>query len=322
MALNLILVVIVIITSSISILQTLTDPVRNSQRWIPIAVAILICTAVSLLFWRSQAGYISIVTWVILAVIPSLGFRFSDRLFYQGNFAGARRVKNYLRWLHPLVDWAWQEAVYHAYEQASQGNHQAAIQLIEQAQDHPPTPNQICTLFQFRQDWSGLKQWWENEPNQALSAKRVDVIRYYLRALGEVGERNQLLQLTRDHYTTFVEAPSTLEHCFLYAFAFGGCTEQINQLLHTPILESINPDTRTIWIATAHDVAGNREMANALLKPLLRTTKDGLVRRFAEQRLHYPLCEHMEELTTENQQFLQHLERDWIARQRLSTQWQ
>lgn len=322
MGLNLILVVIVIIASSISILQTLIDPVRNSGRWIPIAVMILICTAVSLLFWRNWAGYISVITWVILAVIPSLGFRFSDRLFYQGNFAGARRVKNYMRWLHPLADWTWQEAVYRAYEQASQGNHEAAIQLIEQAQDHPPTPNQRCVLFEFRQDWSGLKQWWENAPEQALSAKRVDLIRYYLRALGEVGERNHLLQLIREHYTTLMEAPSTLEYCFLYAFAFGGGTEKISQLLHTPILESMNPDTRTIWIATAHDVAGNREMANALLKPLLRTTKDGLVRRFAEQRLHYPLCERMEELTTENQQFLQQLERDWIARQRLSTQWQ
>lgn len=321
MGLNLILVVIVIIASSITILQTLTDPVRNSRRWIPISTGILLCTAASLLFWRSHAGYISVVAWVILAVIPSLGFRFSDRLFYQGNFAGARRVKNSLRWLHPLADWAWQEAIYCAYEQASQGKHQEAIQLIAQAQDHPPTPNQICMLFYFRQDWSGLKQWWENEPAQVALAQRLDLTRYYLRALGELGERNKLLQVIRDHYTTFVEAPAVVEYCFLYAFTFGGCTEQANKLLHTPVLESINADTRTIWIATAHDIAGNREMANALLKPLLRTTQDGLVRRFAEQRLHYPLSARTEELTQENRQFLQLLERDWLVKQRVSTHW-
>lgn len=322
MGLNLILVVIVIIASSITILQTLTDPVRNSRRWLPISTGILLFTATSLLFWRSHAGYISIVAWVILAVIPSLGFRFSDRLFYQGNFAGARRVKNSLRWLHPLADWKWQEAIYYAYEQASQGKYQEASLIIEQAQDHPPTPNQICMLFYFRQDWSGLKQWWESEPDQAIGQARLDLARYYLRALGELGKRNKLLQVISDHYTTFAEAPAIFEYCLLYAFAFCGRTEQTSKLLHTPVLESINADTRTIWIATAHDVAGNREMANALLKPLLRTTKDGLIRRFAEQRLHYPLYDRMEELTKENKQFLQQLENKWTSRQRLSAQWQ
>ena len=72
MGLNLILVVIVLIASSISILQTLTDPVRNSRRWIPVSVAILTCTATSLLLWRTYAGYISVAAWVILAVIPSV----------------------------------------------------------------------------------------------------------------------------------------------------------------------------------------------------------------------------------------------------------
>ena len=322
MGLNLILVVIVLIASSISILQTLTDPVRNSRRWIPVSVAILTCTATSLLLWRTYAGYISVAAWVILAVIPSLGFRFSDRLFYQGNFRRARQVKNWLRWLHPLADWAWQEAFYRAHEQAGLGNYQEAIQIMEQAQDHPPTPSQICTLFDFRQDWSGLKQWWENELAQTALDKRLDIARYYLRALGELGERNHLLYVIRIHYTTFAEAPALFEYCFLYAFAFGGRHEQTSRLLHTPILESINPDTRTIWIATAHDVAGNREMANALFKPLLRTTQDGLVRRFAEQRLRYPLFDRMEELTNENKQFLDQLELSWTSRQRMSAQWQ
>ncbi len=321
MGLNLILVIIVLIASVISILQTFTDPVRNSRRWIAISVGIVTCTALSLLFWRSYAGYISVAVWLLLAVIPSLGFRFSDRLFYQGNYEGARRVKNSLRWLHPLADWAWQEALYRAYDQAQQGNHSEAIRIIEQAQHQPPTLTQICTLFFFRQDWAGLVAWWESGTAQEALAGRLDLVRYYLHALGELGQRNQLLTIIRERYTTFSEAPSLLEYCFLYAFTFGGCPEEANKLLHTTLLESIGPDTRTIWIATAHDVAGNRAMANALLKPLLRTTKDGLVRRFAEHRLHYPLSDRTEELTKENKQFLQRLERDWIVKQRSSTQW-
>lgn len=322
MGLNLILVVIVVIASVITILQTFTDPVRNSGRWIPISTGILICTMLSLLFWRNQAGYISIAIWVVLAVIPSLGFRYSDRLFYQSNFEGARRIKSYLRWLHPLADWAWQDALYRAYELARQGNYQEATTILEQAQYQPPTLTQACTLFYFRQDWSGLATWWESESQREALAKQVDLFRYYLRALGELGERNKLLQVIRNHHAAFAIVPIVQEYCYLYAFAFGGRTEPANKLLHSPVLESIGPDMRTIWIATAHDAAGNREMANALLKPLLRTTKDGLVRRFAEHRLHYPLIDRTEELTQENKQFLQYLEREWTAKQRMSAQWQ
>lgn len=321
MGLNLILVVIVIIASLITILQTMADPVRNSRRWLPISVVILSCTVISLLFWRGQAGYISIIVWFILAVVPSLGFRFSDRLFYQGNFEGARRVKSCLRWLHPLVDWPWQDALYRAYAQAQQGYHEEACRIIEQAQYQPPTLMQICTRFYFRQDWSGLVSWWETESRQEELAQQIDLARYYLRALGEIGERNKLFQVMRNHYTAFAGVPLLQEYCYLYAFTFGGCAEHANKLLHTPVLESIGPDTRTIWIATAYDAAGNREMANALLKPLLRTTKDGLVRRFAEHRIQYPLLDRTEALTQENKQFLQYLEREWAAKQRMSAQW-
>lgn len=322
MGLNLILVFIVIIASAITILQTMADPLRNSRRWIPISISILICTVTSFLFWRAYAGYVSIVIWFILAVVPSLGFRFSDRLFYQGNFERARRVKSFLRWLHPLADWAWQDALYRAYTQGQQGNYDEANRIIAQAQHQPPTCIQSCTRFYFCQDWSGLIAWWESEPQREELIRQVDLARYYLRALGELGERNKLLQIIRDRYTVFAVVPLLQEYCYLYAFTFGGRPEHANKLLHTPVLESIGPDTRTIWIATAYDAAGNREMANALLKPLLRTTKDGLVRRFAENRLHYPLIDRAEALTEENKQFLQSLEREWTTKQRMSAQWQ
>lgn len=319
--LNLILVVIVIITSCISILQTFRDPVTNSRRWIPISLGLLLCTGLGLLFWQNLAGYVSIVAWCIFAVLPSLGFRFSDRLFYQGNFERARQVKSVLRWLHPLEDWPWQDALYRAYDQARQGKQQEAIQMIEQAQSQPPTLEQVCTHLYFQQDWTGLVEWWEKYPNRAAIEGRPDFARYYLRALGERGELNKLLEVICEHYPAFQKVPLLQEHCYLYAFTFGGRVEQASKLLHAPVLENIGPDMRTIWIATAHCADGNREMANALLRPILRTSKDGMVRNFAESRLHCTFCHKLETITPENKKFLQKLERDWIDKQRMVSIW-
>lgn len=321
MGLNLILVVIVIITSCITILQTLRDPVTNSRRWIPISVGLLTCTILGLLFWQNIAGYVSIVAWFIFSVLPSLGFRYSDRLFYQGNFEYARRIKSALRWLHPLEDWPWQEAIYRAYDQARQGKQQTAIQIIEAAQSQPATLEQICTLLYFRQDWSGLITWWETYPDRTVMAARPDFARYYLRALGERGELNKLLQVIGENYAMFQKTPVLQEHCYLYAFTFGGRVEYANKLLHAPVLENIGPDMRTVWIATAHCAAGNREMANALLKPILRTTKDGMVRNFAENRLYCTFCGKVETIAPENKIFLQKLEREWSDKQRMVSIW-
>lgn len=321
MGLNLILLIIVAIASLATILQTVRDPVTNSRRWIPIAIGLLACMLLTFIFFRKQAGYISIILWLIMAALPSLGFRFSDRLYNQGNFESARRVKSLLRWLHPLQDWPWQDALYRAYDRASYGAYQEAVQILEGAQSQPPTIEQECTIFYFRRDWTGLVKWWESYPDRATLENKVAITRHYLRALGELGELNKLLQIIQDNYSAFAKIPILLDYCYLYAFAYCGRIEQTNKLLHTPVLENIGPDMRTIWMATAHCAAGNREMGGALLKPLLRTTKDGLARIHAEYRLHRCLGNVPENVSTENKQFLQQLERDWNAKQYLLSLW-
>jgi rhomboid protease GluP len=321
MGLNLILVVIVFIASCITILQTMRDPITNSRRWIPISIGLLVCTILSLLFFREQAGLISITLWSILVVVPSLGFRFSDRLYYQGNFESARRIKALLRLLHPLQDWPWQNALYRAHSLASTEKYKEAIALLQQAQDQPPTPEQACTLFYFQNNWHGLAQWWVNYPERDKLEQRIDLVRYYLRALGEIGELNQLLQAISVRYPTFNHVPLLQDYCYLYAFAFGGRPEQATKFLHSSALENMGADMRTVWLATAHCTAGNREMGCALLRPLQRTTKDGMVRVLVESRLHRCLNIADESITPENKAFLQQLERTWNEKQRMVALW-
>jgi len=321
MGLNLVLLTIVIIASCTTILQTMRDPITNSRRWIPISFGLLACTTLTFLFYREQAGYISAVVWFIVAGLPSLGFRLSDRLYYRGNFETARQIKQWLRWIHPLQDWPWQDALYRAYDQASRGNLAVAIRNLENARSHPPTLEQECTLYHIQADWQGLINWWESHSQRDVIENRFDLMPHYLRALGEIGECNKLLYLIQSRYHVFAKHPLLKDYCYLYAFVYGGRAEQTTRLLHTPVLEHIRPDIRTIWIAIAHCMAGNREMGYALLKPLLRTTKDSIARTMAEECLRHCLAGSREKLTQENHQFLQRIEREWNEKQRMISLW-
>ncbi|MEZ4737182.1 MAG: hypothetical protein R3E79_59640 [Caldilineaceae bacterium] len=272
-------------------------------------------------FFREQAGYISTIAWFLVAGLPSLGFRFSDRLFHRGKYERARQVKRFLCWLHPLHDWPWQDALYRAYDHASHGAHHEAVILLEQAQNQPPTVEQACAILYFRHDWLGLITWWESYPNRDAIENRIDLLRHYLRALGETGELNKLLQVIQKHYSAFSKVPTMLDYCYLYAFAFAGRIEQTSKLLHTSTLETLGTDLRTIWLATAYCSAGNHEMGQAILKSLLRTTKDGIVRAHAEQCIQRCLRGSLESISAENRQFLKQLERDWNAKQHLLSLW-
>ncbi|MEZ4864627.1 MAG: hypothetical protein R3C14_25175 [Caldilineaceae bacterium] len=271
---------------------------------------------------REIAGYVSITLWLLVAVIPSLGFRLSDRFYYHGEYEKARRLKNWLRWLHPLRDWPWQEALYRAHTLLHQDNYAAAITLLEAAQCQPPTPEQICILFYLRRDWRGLITWWQQIGNQLPLKQRSSLYRYYLLALGETGTVKALVEEFQQEYPRLEKLPSQLDYCYLYVFAFSGRVETVNKMMHAHILENINPDMRAVWSATAYLAAGQSEMAYALLRPLVRTAPNGIVRMAAEIRLQNPPPCAPALFTPAEKTLLMQIEQEWRRRNQLTSVWQ
>lgn len=322
MGLNLILLTIVIVSCAIIILQTRQDAITNSPRWMHIAIALLCLTGGLLLIMPTQAGYWSSAAWMILVIIPSLGFRLSDYYFYRGNYVTARHLKHWFSWLHPLHDWPWQSALYTAYAHRKAGDNQVAIAILQQALTTPdPPPAQEVLLFYMSNDWHGLVAWWESHPAPTQLGQRPDVIRYYLQALGETGRLNELVHQFQAYYATLEQVPPLAQHGYLYLFAFCGRVEATIQLLTGTLAERISPDMRMFWIATAHSAAGNGEMSRALLRPLLRTTKEALVKAAVEMRLGKEVTAANIALDPDEKANLQKIEETWFARERQLSLW-
>ncbi|MEZ4682452.1 MAG: hypothetical protein R2932_50425 [Caldilineaceae bacterium] len=295
MGLNLILLTLVIVASVITILQTARDSVTNSPRWIPISIALIAAAIGSLIFFPATAGYLSTSLWILFAVVPSIGFRISNHYYYRGRYHRSRRLKAWLRWLHPLQDWGWQNALFQVQIYLQEGAIDKAIHTLEAAlQKTDGTPEREVLLFTISHDWHGLIAWWESHPEPQLLAKRPDVIRHYLRACGEVGALNKMVDTFLQYQSALDKVHIMLDFAHLYLFAFGGKIDEISLLLNARLLENLNPDAKVIWLATAHYAAGKAEIGRALLQPLLRTVQDGATRRFIEQRLsHEPLLAHV-----------------------------
>lgn len=322
MGLNLILLTIVTLSCAITILQTRQDAISNSPRWVQIAVGLLFLMGLLLLFVPTQAGYWSSIAWTILIIVPSLGFRLSDHFFYRGNYAAARRLKAWLRWLHPLYDWPWQNALLTAYEQLNAGQTAEAIQRLQEAlAEAEAPPEQEVMLFYMSRDWRGLIAWWESYPMRTRLEQRPDVIRLYLQALGETGNLNALIKEFQHYRTNLEQAPNLIHYGQLYLFAFCGRVEPTMQLLKTILAEKLSPDMRMFWIATAHGAAGNDEMSRALLRPLLRTSKDAIVKGYVEMRLGREVATAQQTLDSYGFANLQKIEAAWRAREQQLSLW-
>lgn len=320
--LNFILITLVIVASSITIFQTMRDQVTNSKHWIPISLG-LIAIAVTVLFLTpTYAGYIAAGAWLLFAIVPSLGFRLSNHLHYRGRYARARQVKQWLRWLHPLPDWPWQEAVFQANIHMYHGERDAAAQVLQRAiETVQATPEREVMIFVLSHDWHGLAAWWESYPDQQRLEERPDVIRHYIRALGEIGRLDEMVALFLHYQSTIERVPLILDYAYLYLFAFGGNVEVTTQLLNNRLGEALNPEAHMLWIATAHGAAQNYEMSKALLHPIVRTTTNGVMRFHVEQRLSRAPLPASEQLSPSAAEQLQKIIRRWVERNQMLALW-
>jgi hypothetical protein len=320
--LNFILLTLVIVASSVTILQTSLDSVTNSPRWIPISVCLIAFSLLLVVFTPAHAGYISASAWVLVAIVPSLGFRLSNHFHYRGQYARARQVKKWVRLLHPLKDWPWQNAVFQAHIDMYEGRRDRALAGLQDAlRTMEATPEREVLIFVLSHDWYGLAAWWESHPQQQRLEERPDVIRYYLRALGEIGRLDDLVAAFL-HYRPLIEPiPIILNYAYLYLFAFGGRVELTIKFLNEQLVETLNPDMHIVWVATAHSAAQNHEMSRALLRPMLRTTKDGLTKFTVEQRLGHDLAFASTTLSPESAEQLRLIVVHWIERNKMLTLW-
>ena len=99
--LNHIFLFIATISPAILLVQTWRG--AASSHWRTAAVTVLLITAASWVIVRPQAGYIGGGAWFVLLFVPATAIRKSVDVAQRGEFAKARRLLRWLRFVHPAA---------------------------------------------------------------------------------------------------------------------------------------------------------------------------------------------------------------------------
>lgn len=318
--LNLILLTLVIVASLVAILQAARDKVTNSARWIPISVGLILFALIAALIAPAIAGFVSAALWILLAIVPSIGFRLSNYYFYRGHYQRAYRLKYWLTWLHPLADWPWQAAVFQAYSALQHGDHRLAEQLESSPTIEAKAERQLFA-YALNQHWEALLTWWHSHYTATALLSPTGIGRYFLWALGETGRLNELVANVGALQTSAAQVPVMLDYAHLYLFAFGGKVEATQLLIDSRLRDRLNPEIALLWVATAHYAADHPEQGRALLRSLQQASHDGVVHDLLEARLRHPIPPARQLLSREAAQILDAQVADWHTRTRLLAQW-
>jgi hypothetical protein len=269
----------------------------------------------------SIAGYISGSVWLLIAIIPSIGFRLSNYYFYRGHYQRAYQLKRGLAWLHPLPDWRWQDVVFQAYIALDRGDAPHAFQLLQAATGTDAKAEQRLFYFAMSRQWTELLRWWQQHPQQAELQRQPNALRYYLLALGETGQLNALVATFTEVRPVIEQVALVLDYAQLYLFAFGGKVDETIALLNARFDDNLNPAVGVIWIATAHYAANHPELGRSLLLPLQRATQDGVVKFTLTQRLADEATPAATVLSPEAARQLDTIATNWLERLNLLAHW-
>ena len=267
------------------------SPLSYNLGWIIVSGFILGAIAISFILSSSHAGLIGGILWAILILLPLIGFKQVNQLVARERYIKARKLASWLRWLHPS-DGCWEEPeLFRALELGQQGNMEEAVQILNRYTTAKTPIGRTATVLLYRMGarWEELLLWLRNEIPESVLFTDTTMGSYYLRALGETGDLNGLIDnLDRFENILLNSGKSgTLNMMRMFAFAFGGQPEQVKNLFNSS-LGGYSRDVRQFWLATANLAAGKEAEAKEQLLELSHKSDITLQNAIA-RRLSHPL---------------------------------
>ncbi len=287
MSINTILIQVVFFSCVLILLRSRQIP----RGWLIAVGGVLVVLGVSFLLIPAQAGWVSGGLWLLLILLPLLGTARVGALVAQERFRDAQRLAYWVRWLHPADGMVEYPAVLRGLELGQQGRLDEALQIFNRysTTTHPMGQTAIVLLYRMDARWHTLITWVQQQFPGAKALSNVTVATYYLRALGETGDLNGLLQGLDQMEQKFDKRSDnhTLNLVRMFAFAFCGQPEQVARSFKGP-LASCPPNTQQFWLATAELAAGNEAIAREQLAAL-RDRSDPILQKAIDWRLSQPL---------------------------------
>ncbi len=225
--------------------------------------------------WRVRpdiAGFVAGGLWAIFVVTPALLQRRMHRLSVRQKYASAAAFAKVASWLHPFDGLRDQSRLLHALDMSERGETESAVAILNELQNNAPRIARQATLHlcRLRGQWPELVDWVQISVDDVALRRDANLLAIYLRALGETGRVDEMLE-TLDRHRTAIDSPvytTARNLCRLYAFAFSGEPERTAAVLRGPLW--MMPGTvGQFWIATAELTAGQMKAGEARLLSIL-----------------------------------------------------
>lgn len=290
MDLNYLLEWFVGVTSGAGLIRLLRSRTAGRTGWIITFVLLLTLLIAGLAFFPTSAGTISGIFWAILVVGPSLLFRVVQKNMFRQQFGRARKWAIAAMCLHPADGLRQYPALLNAFELARLGRMEEAQQILLRYEAIPGWIGQSAGLYlkRLRGEWESILENCSQIPDSALG-RSADRLSLYLRALGELGKLNEMVQAFAKFKKALQHLPKNLRDLTrLYVYSFAGKTDMVKTLL-SGSLAQFPPDIRETWIGTAELAAGEVQEGRRRLEAL-RDAGDALTRVVVQQRLSRPVA--------------------------------
>ncbi|WP_017307162.1 rhomboid family intramembrane serine protease [Spirulina subsalsa] len=298
MTLNQILLWTVFLSCFSLMIRTLYS--NQHRGWSLVSGSILGVTSGLFYLAPNLAGIIGGSLWAVFLLVPLVGFAKVNKLIYQERYRDARRLAAYLRWLHPADGWLEQPVILEALEMGQQGKMAQALKNLHpyEKAETPIGRNATALLFLMRARWQELLQWIQHTIPESLLIQDPYLVTYYLRALGEMGDLNDLLW-TIERYERHLRKqgqPIPLHLAWLFALAFCGQTEDVGCLLGSS-LSTLSPKVKTFWRLTAQMATKPNHPVPSQLGQLRDDCPNTVLNHAIAWRSRHPLANPREVLT-------------------------
>jgi rhomboid protease GluP len=265
---------------------------RNNRGWIIVSSIILAIALLISSFNPSLAALIGGILWIILLLIPSIGFSRVNQLTHQHRYREARQLASYLRWLHPADGWQEQPKLLLALELAQRGDLCEATIIFNSYHKNNPSSirNTQALIYWVNSDWKNCLLWFHQQVPKKVLLNEPNLLIYYLRALGETEDLNSLLKSMKLYRKSLEKLGGVQrDRVRMFALAFCGQVTQVKQLFNGS-LNGYSENIKIFWLATAQMVAGKTEVAREQLLSL-RMSNDFILSNAVEWRLGHSLAE-------------------------------
>lgn len=228
--------------------------------------------------------------WLILLMIPILGFNQLQRQVSQGKYQSAQTFAQVMKYLHPGDGWPEYPDILQALVLVQAGKNDLAATILKRYQQSPSplAIHAMIALFRIERRWQDCINWIEALPRSLHWQTSPALITAYARSLGELQQYERFFLVVEANLKNLQKRPKEFSQLTLMALAFGGQLQQLHEYLGQPTNQYL-AETQSYWLGTAAMTAGRMDIAQTQFNQLASQTQDLALKQAVKQRLRSPL---------------------------------